>query len=98
MSHDRRIETLDGAKSSNVHWARYNLETEVLEVDFKNSKGEKASTYAYDGTLTDGKKERGFPVEEWRKFQEAASKGEHFAYKIRPRFKGHKIDDGKRKK
>lgn len=88
---DPKIETLDGAKSSNVHWARYNLETETLQIDFKNSKGVKSSTYEYDGTLPDGTKPGGFKVEDWRAFQEAASKGEHFAYKIRPRYKGRKL-------
>ena len=73
-----RVLTQDGGKSSNVHWARYFPDAEILHIDFKNSKGEKTSTYAYSG----------FKWEDWRAFCEAESKGRHFAFAIRPMFKG----------
>lgn len=74
------MEQFTADKSSNVGWARYDSETQVLEIDFRNAAGEKASTYTYAG----------FPPEDWAAFQAAESKGKHFAYKIRPAFKGVK--------
>jgi hypothetical protein len=69
----------EAKESSNVAWARYDADTRTLEVDFKKD-GVRSSTYIY----------LEFPPEEWQAFQEAKSKGQHFAYKIRPRFKGTK--------
>ncbi len=76
-----RVLTQDGDHSSNIHWARYNPDTQQLEIDFKGKDGKKTSTYRYDG----------FTWENWRAFQDAPSKGQHFAFKIRPRFKGVKL-------
>jgi len=70
----------EAKKSSNISWARYDEATQTLEIDFKGKDGNKASTYTYAG----------FPPDEWQEFQQAKSKGQHFAYKIRPRFKGVK--------
>ena len=74
------MEQFTAEKSSNVGWARYDSETQVLEIDFRNSKGEKGSTYNYAG----------FPPEAWALFQAAESKGKHFAFTIRPCYKGVK--------
>lgn len=74
------MEQFTAKESSNVGWARYNSETQVLEIDFRNSKGEKASTYSYAE----------FPPEAWAAFQAAESKGRHFAFAIRPKYKGVK--------
>lgn len=67
--------------STNLHWARYDEAAQRLEIDFKNAQGVKVSTYAYDN----------FSPEEWAQFNASSSKGKHFAYRIRPRFKGVKI-------
>jgi hypothetical protein len=74
------IHHMDGKHSTNVHWARYDESKQELEIDFKNAKGEKTSTYRYPG----------FSILDWRKFQDAPSKGKHFAFEIRPKFKGEK--------
>lgn len=71
----------EAKESSNVAWARYDAETQTLEIDFKNSKGVKASTYEY----------KYFPLAAWEAFQAAPSKGTHFAKAIRPAYKGVKI-------
>lgn len=68
------MEQFEAKESSNVAWARYDADAQTLEVDFKKN-GAKQSTYSY----------RPFTAEDWRAFSEAKSKGEHFAYKIRPR-------------
>jgi hypothetical protein len=73
--------TLDGGKSSNIHWARYDPDKEQLEIDFKNNAGVKVSTYRYDG----------FKWEDWAAFKASESKGKYFAYKIRPKFRGVKL-------
>jgi hypothetical protein len=65
---------IDCKESSNIHWARWNNETEVLELDFKNAAGVKESSYRY----------RRFSGEEWDRLNAAESKGRHFAYVIRP--------------
>jgi hypothetical protein len=85
-----RVLTQDGGKSTNIHWARFYPDEERLEVDFKNKAGVKVSTYSYDGTRLDNTRPGGFTWDDWRAFCEAPSKGEHFAYKIRPRFLGMK--------
>jgi hypothetical protein len=64
---------IDCKESSNLHWARWNNETEVLEIDFKKD-GKKVSTYGY----------RGFTGADWDRFNASESKGRHFAYEIRP--------------
>ncbi len=70
-----------GSKSSNIHWARYDEEKHELEIDFKDSKGKKTSTYRYAG----------FKPEDWDKFQASDSHGKHFAFHIRPKFAGVKV-------
>lgn len=75
-----RMEQFESKESSNVGWARYDAATQILEIDFKNKAGERASTYTYAN----------FPDEEWQAFRAATTKGKHFAYKIRPRFTGVK--------
>lgn len=75
------MKQLEVKNSSNIHWARYDEATRTLEIDFKNSKGEKVSTYAYPE----------FAPEEWDRFQIADSKGQHFAYHIRPKHKGIRV-------
>ncbi len=75
------IKHLDLKHSSNMHWSRYDPETQTLEIDFKNSKGQKVSTYKYEN----------FSHEEWDRFQASDSKGKHFAYHIRPKFTGVKL-------
>jgi hypothetical protein len=67
--------------SSFVLWARYDRERRVLEIDFKAPDGRKRSTYAYEN----------FPPDEWEFFLAARRRGEHFAYRIRPRFTGKKV-------
>jgi hypothetical protein len=77
---------LDGKHSKQVHWARYDEATQTLEVDFKDRHGNKASTYSYHERLNaDGTSNppHGFTMAEWRDFQDAVSKGTHFAAKIR---------------
>jgi hypothetical protein len=71
----------EAKESSNVAWARYDPDSQTLEIDFKNSKGAKASTYEY----------KYFPVAAWEAFQSAPSKGRYFATSIRPFYKGVKI-------
>lgn len=71
----------ESEKSSNIGWSRYDEATQVLEVDFKNAAGVKTSTYKYEG----------FAPSEWTRFNEALSKGRHFAYEIRPRYVGVKV-------
>ncbi len=75
------MEQFDTKKSSNLHWARFCPQTNRLEIDFKNAAGEKVSTYVYEG----------FTPEDWAKFIAAPSQGQHFAYHIRPNFKGVKL-------
>lgn len=84
-------EEFHAKESTNIDWARY--QNGCLFVDFKNSKGVRVSTYRYDGTLMkDGSNPTGcFPLEAWREFQAAASKGQHFAYKIRNIYRGEKL-------
>lgn len=67
---------IDCKESSNIHWARWNNETQVLEIDFKDKNGVKASTYEY----------RQFSGEEWDRLNASESKGRHFAYTIRPMY------------
>lgn len=67
--------------SANIGWARYDEAKRVLEVDFKNKDGVHTSTYAYAE----------FQGSDWTEFVEAKSKGQHFAFKIRPRFVGVKV-------
>ena len=74
-------EGFDCQESSNLKWARYDRAAQVLEIDFKNKAGVKVSTYAYDN----------FPPEAWDSFQKATSRGRHFAYAIRPKYKGRKV-------
>lgn len=62
----------DDWKSSNIRSARYNPETQVLEIDFWNKRCI-TSTYAYQS----------FSPMDWADFQAAESKGKHFAYNIR---------------
>lgn len=71
--------------SSNVHWARYDHSAKTLEIDFKDKDGKRNSTYRYDGVA----------LEDWQHFQLAESKGQHFAFSIRPKFKGVKTWDAK---
>lgn len=71
----------EAKESSNVGWARYDEATHVLEIDFKDKAGNKASTYAYDE----------FPPAQWQAFMEAPSKGRHFAFAIRPNFRGRRL-------
>ena len=73
---------IQGERSSNIAWARYDKDTGVLEIDFKDSKGKRSSTYAYDN----------YPLEEWDKFCVSESRGRFFAYEIRPRFQGRKVE------
>jgi hypothetical protein len=61
---------IDCKESSNIHWARWNNETQVLEIDFKNAAGVKVSTYEY----------RGFTGEDYDRLKASESKGRHFAY------------------
>jgi hypothetical protein len=75
------MEHFDGKKSSNLHWARYDPETRLLEIDFKNKAGMKVSTYEYEN----------FPPEKWAEFLAASSQGEHFAYRIRNHYKATKM-------
>lgn len=74
------MEQFEAKESSNVGWARYDPATEILEIDFKAKDGTRQSTYTYAG----------FPASEWEAFQRSESKGRHFAYQIRPRYKGVK--------
>lgn len=74
------MQEFDGKGSSQVHWARYDPLTRTLEIDFKNSKGGKASTYSYAE----------FSKEDWIAFQSAEQKGSHFARAIRNNFKAVK--------
>lgn len=60
--------------SSNIDWARYDPETNTLEIDFiKSNVPGKASTYEYTC----------FPPEEWEQFQMSESKGSWFAKYVR---------------
>lgn len=74
-------EQFEAKESSNVGWARYSADTQVLEIDFRDKHGKKASTYEY----------KYFPLAAWEVFQAAPSKGTHFAKAIRPAYKGVKI-------
>lgn len=77
------MEQFEAKESSTVAWARYDSDTQTLEIDFKTGKngtGPK-STYEY----------KYFPETAWAAFQVAASKGVYFAKYIRPFFKGVKI-------
>lgn len=82
MSETKTVSRIDCSQSSNISWARYDEATQRLEIDFKNSKGEKVSTYEYAD----------FPPEEWDAFRASESRGKHFAYRIRPRLKGVKLE------
>ena len=66
--------SIDCKESSNLHWARWDPDSQTLEIDFKNSAGSKVSTYAY----------RGFTAEDWEALTAAGSRGRHFAYVIKP--------------
>ncbi len=67
--------------SSFVLWARYDPTQRLLEIDFKNARGRKRSTYAY----------RDFPPDRWDEFRYSRFRELYFVYQIRPRFKGVKI-------
>jgi len=71
----------EATESKQIAWARWDDATDALEIDFKDKTGAKASTYRYEK----------FTWEDWQEFQRAASKGKHFAFRIRPRFKATKI-------
>ncbi len=77
------MQSFESEHSSNIGWARYDEDTRQLQVDFKNSKGVKTSTYVYDE----------FPAAQWEAFKEAQSKGRYFAFEIRPRYVGHKLGE-----
>lgn len=85
------MEQFELRESSNLKWARF--DELALEIDFKNAKGIKVSTYRYDGTRLDGKigEGGGFPRSVWQQFKAAAEPGKFFAYHVRPIFKGIKI-------
>ncbi len=89
------IHHMAGKHSKQVHWARYNEDTKTLEVDFKDLKnGGKQSTYSYHERLNPDKTPNpphGFTMAEWRAFQDAPSKGSHFAQYIRNNYRGVKI-------
>lgn len=74
------MQEFDGKGSRQVHWARYDAETRTLEIDFKGKDGAKQSTYSYAEVSP----------EDWTAFQAAPSKGYHFAYAIRNKFKATK--------
>lgn len=74
MAHYR----LDCNRSSDMAWARYESNSETLEIDFKGKDGKYKETYSYAQ----------FPVEEWRAFCSAPQKGKHFAFEIRPHYPG----------
>lgn len=84
-------ENFQAKESSNIDWARY--ANGKLRIDFKNKAGVKVSTYEYDGTLAkDGTNPTGcFPPAEWISFKASTSKGQYFAYHIRPVYKGVKL-------
>jgi len=63
----------EGKDSSNIHWARYDQEQNRLEIDFRDSKGNPTSTYEY----------LNFSYDDWLRFEESKSKGQHFAAAIR---------------
>lgn len=63
----------DSPESSNVAGATYDAESESLTITFRGGK-----RYAYAT----------FPVNLWREFVGAASKGKFFAERIRPFFAG----------
>jgi hypothetical protein len=67
--------------SSFVLCARYDYGRHVLEVDFKDQRGHKRSTYAY----------LEFSSDEWEQFRFAKFRGLHFAHRVRGRFKTVKI-------
>ena len=79
------MEQFEARESKQIAWARYDASTKILEVDFRGKNGAKASTYRYAD----------FPPERWVQFQSAPSKGQFFAYQIRPNYKGVKIWDAK---
>lgn len=74
------MQQFEAKESSNVGWARYDAATGTLEIDFRDSKGNRVSTYKYAN----------YPPEEWARFNAAPSKGKFFAYEIRPKFTGAK--------
>lgn len=75
-------EILDCKLSSNLRWARYNPETKVLEIDFKEkSSGTIKSTYAYDN----------YPLDGWHALQASPNPGKFFAFHIRPHFSARKL-------
>lgn len=85
---------LDGGKSSNIHWARYDEATKTVEIDFRDKNGNKNSTYRYHTRVNpDGTENapHGFTMAEWRAFQDSPSKGGHFAAYIRKNYRGEKI-------
>ena len=74
------MEEMD-CKHSRTGWARWDPDTEKLQIDFKDRSGEKVSTYEYEG----------FTAADWQRFLASFSRGSHFAEHIRPRFKGVKV-------
>lgn len=74
------MKSFEARESATVGWARYDPATETMEVDFKDKTGAKASTYSYAGVS----------LAEWERFERAESKGKHFAFEIRPKYKGVK--------
>lgn len=72
---------IDGGKSSNIHWARYNEAAQTLQIDFKDKDGKKVSTYEYANV----------PLEVFEGMKASQKRGEFFAYRIRGRFEYRKI-------
>lgn len=65
-------------ESSSIYGAQYDPNTEMLSVDFRRNPALPVERYTYSG----------FPLEKWREFLAAESKGTYFAKWIRPLFSG----------
>ena len=74
------IHRFSSPHSANIHSATYDEDARKLTVHFKNSAGDHSSTFDYPE----------FSIVEWRRFQDAKSKGSHFAQHIRKQFRGLK--------
>ena len=73
--------SFESPDSSNIERAEYLPEVLQLRITFKGHSGRDGREYSYEQ----------FPLTAWVEFEQASSKGSHFAQRIRPFYVGRRL-------